>query len=133
MAKVYEIKKGLKAYSKGIVRLVTKVSKKRGEEFVEYKVLHHAQPGRIGSSYTVKRRSFVKWLKGVKPQKEEFKPGDILIFDEEKIQVIENKGLHGTIRPFGSNNQSEDVYMKNFYWSGASTMDCIKIGHAPLS
>ena len=126
MAKVYEIKKGLKAYSEGIVRLVTKISKKKGEEFVEYKILHHAQPGRIGKSYTVKRRSFIKWLKGVKPQKEDFRIGDILLFDEERIQVIENKGLHGTIRPYGAKDES--LRMKRFYWSGASGPECIKVG-----
>lgn len=128
--RVYDIKKGLKAYANGTIRLVTAISKKKGEEFVEYKVLFHKQSGRIGKIHKVKRASFVKWLDAVKLQKEDFRPGDILMFGDEKIQVVKNEGIHGTIRPY--EEEDETLFIDKFYWSGCTDLDCVKIGYSPL-
>lgn len=123
-----DIKKGLKAFSNGTVRVVLSTKKVKKVEYVEYKVLFHSQASRIGKIHTIKRSSFVKWLDGVKYDKEQYKPGDILLFDEMQIQVLENNGIYGTVRDINN----PECTMNRFYWSGSDEISCIKIGYTPI-
>lgn len=91
---------------------------------VIYRVTRHKEERRVGTVSEITKKAFVDWFHGVQIEKDQFKRGDIIRFEDMTFIVLRNNGIHGIVKDTESN-----IILKKFYWRGCSNdLRCHKIG-----